>query len=228
MQQDKIWDHLQNDENPDQFFSVARQRFMMKHLAKESTVLNIGVGSGVLERLGCAKGIEMYSLDPSERAIERLRQTLGMGHRAQSGYAQAIPFDADIFDAVVLSEVLEHLDDDVLNASLEEVRRVLKPSGFLLVSTPYRENLATSTAVCPSCGTVFHKVGHVRSFDKTQMRRVLETHSFQVGSLWVTTFVDWHRKGIKNFVKSILRVFLAKLGEGVANPHLVVIAKKHL
>lgn len=226
MNQDKIWDYFQNQEHSDQYFSEARQRYMLRSLRKGSTVLNIGVGSGAIERLGCEKGVEMYSLDPSKRTIDRLRQDLRMGFRAQVGYAQAIPFDDDKFDAVVMSEVLEHLDDDILSASLDEARRVLKPSGFMLASTPYRERLVSNRVVCPSCGNVFHKMGHVQAFDKLRMQQLLEMHGLRMNRACITTFVDWRRKGIRNFVKSILRVFLARLGEGIADPHLVVIAKK--
>ncbi len=226
MKQDKIWDHFQNDGHQDTNFPEARQRFMLDYLKQGSTVLNIGVGSGALERLGLEKGIEMYALDPGEKAIERLRKNFGMGERAQAGYAQAMPFGDGSFDTVVMSEVLEHLDDEVLAASLTEVWRVLKPGGFLLASTPFHEDLAAKQVVCPACGTVFHKVGHVQSFDKLRMRNLLETHGFKVNRLWVTTFVDWQRKGIKNHIKSMLRIFLARLGEGIADPHVLVIAHK--
>jgi len=42
----------------------------------------------------------------------------------------------------------------------------------------------------------------------------------------VTSFVDWRRKGVKNLLKSVLRVMLAHWGEAIADPHLVVIARK--
>jgi len=228
MEQDKIWDHLQNEECFERNFSEARQRFIVRYLVSQSAVLNIGVGGGVLERLGCQKGVLMHSLDPSEKAIERLRSNLSMGERAKHGYAQAIPFAEESFDGVVMSEVMEHLDDDVLAAALAEVWRVLKPNGFLLASTPYREDLASSRVVCPSCGTVFHKMGHVRSFDKSNMRNLLKKNGFFVNKTFVTTFVDWRRKGVWNFVKSTLRLLLARMGEGMADPHLVVLAEKRL
>lgn len=46
----------------------------------------------------------------------------------------ALPYAANTFDAVILSEVLEHLDDDV--AGLKEAYRVLKPGGVVAITVP--------------------------------------------------------------------------------------------
>jgi SAM-dependent methyltransferase len=226
MEQEKIWDYFQNEGLGDGKFPEARQRFMLRFLQAGTSVLNVGVGAGALERLGLEKGVQMYALDPSEKAIERLRESLGMAGRAQAGYAQAIPFPDGSFDMVVMSEVLEHLDDAVLAQSLLEVHRVLKPSGSLLASTPYREDLGAKHVVCPQCGSVFHHMGHMQSFDKPRMRLVIEQSGLRVQRLWVSTFIDWRRQGAGSFLKSLIRLALARMGEGIADPHLLVIAKK--
>ena len=48
---------------------------------------------------------------------------------------QAFPFADASFEAVVMTEILEHLFDDV--HALEEARRVLRHSGRLIVSVPF-------------------------------------------------------------------------------------------
>lgn len=46
-----------------------------------------------------------------------------------------LPYADNTFDAVILSEVLEHLDDDV--AGLKEALRVLKPGGVVAITVPH-------------------------------------------------------------------------------------------
>lgn len=226
MQQEKIWDYFQNEGRGERKSTIARQRFIVYYLKPKHAVLNIGLGDGGLEQLGMAKGVKMHTLDPNAKAIERLRQTLGMGERAQTGYAQKIPFQNGNFDTVVMCEVLEHMEDQSLVEALREVLRVLKPGGFLMASTPYKENIRFHRVVCPNCGDIFHKVGHMQSFDQAKMRNILKGQGFKVDKLWVSTFVDWQRKGLKNLLKSLLRVLLARMGENIAGPHLIVIASK--
>jgi len=46
----------------------------------------------------------------------------------------SLPYPDNTFDAVILSEILEHIDDDV--AGLREVYRVLKPNGVVAITVP--------------------------------------------------------------------------------------------
>lgn len=92
MEQQKIWDHLQNEGLTYGHFSEARPRVVARYLRPGTSVLNVGVGAGTLEALCLAKGVGIHSVDPSPRTIERLRVELGMGERAQVGYGQALPF----------------------------------------------------------------------------------------------------------------------------------------
>lgn len=51
------------------------------------------------------------------------------------GNIYALPFPDDFFDGVILSEILEHIEDDV--AGLREVWRVLKPGGVVAITVPH-------------------------------------------------------------------------------------------
>lgn len=50
-------------------------------------------------------------------------------------FAESLPFRDAVFDAVICSEMLEHVPDPM--AVIKEISRVLKPNGVLLASVPF-------------------------------------------------------------------------------------------
>jgi ubiquinone/menaquinone biosynthesis C-methylase UbiE len=124
------------------------------------------------------KGLNIYSLDPDRKTIERLNN---ITKKAYVGYSNAIPFQEGFFDCVVMSEVIEHLSDETLDASLKEIERVLKPRGQFIGSTPANEDLLISICVCPNCGARFHKYGHMQSFTKKRIAELLKERFESVG-----------------------------------------------
>ncbi|RXZ43459.1 class I SAM-dependent methyltransferase [Crenobacter cavernae] len=177
MEQTKIWEHFQNDEAGagDTFNSGPRYKFIAKHIPSGASALNIGVGAGGLERLLYEKKVKIYCLDPSEKSIENLRNKYDLDECAQSGFSQSMPFPDNTFDFVVMSEVLEHLTNEVIEATVAEVKRVLKPGGTFIATVPAEENIAASQVCCPHCGELFHRWGHVQVFDEGKIEQLLES-----------------------------------------------------
>ena len=211
MKQEHIWDYFQN-EAPGSFDgSVARQAYLARNLGHTEKVLNIGVGVGILEKIALSRGIDIYSLDPIERSIESLRDRLGMGEKAKVGYSQDIPFPDAFFEGVVMSEVLEHLSDEVLNETLTEVYRVLVRGGRFVGTVPSREDLSQQVVICPCCGNRFHRWGHAQSFDPTHIRSLL-SDQFQVEALSERNFVTWKTLNWKGKLSSFLKVSLRRFG----------------
>ena len=211
--QEKIWEHFQNEGVESFSRSLGRLEFLARRLSPTKRVLNIGVGNGSLELLATTKGVDIWSLDPSERAIDSLRQSLGMGVKAQAGYSQALPFPDFHFDTVVMSEVLEHLDEAVLEKTLDEVHRVLRVSGVFIGTVPARENLADSLVVCPCCGLQFHRWGHVSSFDVNRLSSILATR-FNVVEVSEQFFIDWESAGWWRKLQGLIKQFLSWRGVG--------------
>lgn len=211
--QERIWEYFQG-EGIDAFSqSRGRLEFLVRRLVPGTRVLNIGVGSGLLESLAMTRGVDIWSLDPSERAIQRLRQLFSMGEKAQAGYSQAMTFSDAHFDVVVMSEVLEHLDDTVLEATLHEVHRVLREGGVFMGTVPARENLADSLVVCPQCEAKFHRWGHKRSFDIDQVSAMLTTQFFVI-EVSERFFIDWESVGWWRKLQGLLKKFLSWRGIG--------------
>jgi len=211
--QEKIWEYFQSDGVDTFSRNRGRQEFLVRQLLRGSIILNIGVGNGALESLALKKGIKVHTLDPSERAILRVREELNLLDSARVGYSDAIPFPDATFDVVVMSEVLEHLDEEKLRKSLDEVRRVLKAGGRFIGTVPARENLLESTLVCPKCGIRFHRWGHQRSFDVGQMRQILESQFADV-RVAERFFIDWETVGLWQKFKGLIKKLLSWQGVG--------------
>ena len=78
----------------------------------------------------------------------------------------------------------------------------------------------------PRCGLRFHRWGHIQSFDKGRMQELIQRAGLAVERLQIDTFIDWRRRGGIAFCKSAIRLVFARLGEPLADPHLIAIARK--
>jgi SAM-dependent methyltransferase len=119
------------------------------------TVLDVGCGDGtVTNRLG--DHYDVVGLDIARAALAHVTVPTVVGT------ATDLPFDDRSFDAVVLSEVLEHLDDDTYAQARSEAARVAGQT--IVVTVPNREVLRDSAVRCPRCRTLFSPWQHKRSF----------------------------------------------------------------
>jgi len=229
VKQDNIWDFFQNRHEVDAFKRARpRYEFLSKKIAPSLKVLNIGVGKGGLEDILIAKNVDMFCLDPSVKSIEAIRHRHGLKEKAQVGYSQSMPFDDSYFDAVVMSEVLEHLDEDVTRLTLNEVKRVLKPGGIFIGTVPANEVLADNLVICPDCEKTFHRWGHVQSFSPARMLQLLFHFGFVDCQVEVRAFPDWNRRGAINLVKSGVRYILGRAGLSIANPNIYFNVRRSL
>lgn len=223
--QDHFWDRYQNEWVESFAGSRSRLRYLVRLARCAGPVLNIGVGGGQFEQQALAEGLDVYALDPSERAIEGLRQRLGLGAKAQVGYGQAMPFADDFFGAVVVSEVLEHLADEELAATLAEIHRVLRPGGRILGTVPARERLAENLVVCLHCNASFHRWGHHQSFDRERMVELLSAR-FEAASACERPFVNWSTLNWKGRIAGAAKLLLARLGVHGGHENVVFSATK--
>ncbi|MFC6768091.1 class I SAM-dependent methyltransferase, partial [Natrinema soli] len=92
-----------------------------------------------------------------------------------SGDALRLPFEDGAFDIVCCTEVLEHIPD--YEAAVDELRRVCAPGGTLAVSVPR----AGPERICWALSDEYHEVegGHVRIFDREELRAAIERRGFR-------------------------------------------------
>jgi SAM-dependent methyltransferase len=100
-------------------------------LPAHARILDAGCGSGrnmvELSTRGPVTGVEL-----SDTSVE-LARARGAGE-VVAGSVLEMPFDSDSFDLAASLDVIEHLKDDL--GALRELRRVVAPGGWLLVTVP--------------------------------------------------------------------------------------------
>lgn len=96
-----------------------------------ASLLDVGCGEGRLCRMARAWGMKTTGLDPTRGLLNRARELDPAGHYVEAS-AEAMPFEAAAFDAVV--SYLSLIDIPDYRAAIAEMARVLKPGGTLLVA----------------------------------------------------------------------------------------------
>ena len=122
---------------------------ILRHIDKNSFVLDLGAGSGFLEQMNFRGTVgKVCGLDPGPSVLANPHLD-----EAKVGSGEAIPWPERTFDVVFACNVLEHLSNP--EAVFSEVFRVLKPGGTFLAKTPNRFHYVTLIAQLTP--TSFHK-----------------------------------------------------------------------
>ena len=99
----------------------------------ELTILDVGCGTGqytqALTKLGKVVGV-----DVSPEAIRLNSMNSNPNSFLIRGCAEKLPFPEERFDLVWATSIIEHLRED--RAALQEIVRVLKPGGKVVISVP--------------------------------------------------------------------------------------------
>ena len=148
------------------------------------TVLDIGCGEGrhsiglYVDKEVNAIGIDL-SMEDMKTARSRIKDFSITDTNISScvfgvGDIKSLPFKDNVHDAVICSEVLEHLDS--LDNAVSEIVRVLKPGGVLAVSVPR----FIPELICWKLSSEYSKTpgGHVRIFKQKNLKQLILKEKF--------------------------------------------------
>ncbi len=172
--------------------SLEKRRFhliacLVPH-SEVSCVLDAGCGSGWLSEILYRQGFTVHAIDLGLDSIRRASARIGSllaqasGSRNERavyftlGDAYRLPYEDGYFDAVVASEIIEHLERP--GEAVQEFARVIRPGGILVVSTPYNEKIEYT--LCIHCNRKTPINAHLHSFDEKKIEQLLEVAGFSL------------------------------------------------
>ena len=112
--------------------------------------------------------------------------------RHDAAQSDTLPFDNDRFDAVTMLAVFEHIPRPALVQLVREIRRVLKPGGCYLLTTPaaWADPLLR---LCSALGLVSREEidEHQARYTHARIRRILVEGGFNPGKMRMGYFGLW-------------------------------------
>jgi 2-polyprenyl-6-hydroxyphenyl methylase/3-demethylubiquinone-9 3-methyltransferase len=127
-----LWARLPDELEPPDW--ELRRSFLVGDLRARDRVLDLGSGAGDFTADIAGAGFEVVGVDVAEAAISRARSRHPELDFRVAPIDGPLPLEDGAFDLVWASEVIEHIADTA--RWLSEVRRVLRPGGRLLLTTP--------------------------------------------------------------------------------------------
>lgn len=232
--QEKVWGGTKLRLSP-KYLGYLRLKYTLDDLKKvKGKILDAGCGGG-----GFAKAIkhyrsdlEVYGIDISKKAIAHAKKD-SLGVNFEVGDLYSLPFEDGFFEAVVIEDVLEHLERP--HEALDEINRVLKKGGIFSAFVPVEGTIFSLHFWLEKLGWRAKErlAGHIQKFNKPKLRSGLREAGLEVDDLRHSvhllgqlvdvaffTFLDWtgkkleigleddlKRKPIKRFLKdSIARI----------------------
>ncbi len=177
-----------------------RYRGALRMLGEGSRGLTLDVGCGpgrLLRLLEKSQTSTTVGLDISFRALVRSRQRFSLSALLVAGDGARLPFTDESFQTVLSTDTLEHLTSP--EHGLQEMARVLKPNGRLVITTPGKlESVASALGIYQSFqpfdqAVPFAKVRDVLRSSNVRIRK-FEFHPPSLGHLIYSLIVGRSHK----------------------------------
>ena len=155
-----------------------RVKMLSSHLKPGMTVLELGCGTGSFTRELARSGAEIVAIDVSPELLEIAKLNCSVPNvRFQIQNAYSLSYSEAVFDSVVGSSVLHHLE---IEEALRDVYRVLKPEGTICFTEPNMLN--PQIAIQKNIPWIKQKLGDSpdeTAFFRWPLRRFLERAGYR-------------------------------------------------
>ncbi len=137
-------------------------------LIRGKNILDAACGEGYGTALLAQEAAWVTGVDISPDAIARAKENYGTCRNIEFMEASiaTLPFADQSMDVVVSFETIEHVPEDIQRRFLDEIARVLKKDGFLIMSTPNKEIYSDRPG--------YHNEFHIKEFYKEEFLEFLK------------------------------------------------------
>lgn len=196
---------------------------------REAGILDIGCGYGrYLMALELAGYGNAYGIDVSKEQIAYAQERLGVRNCMRADALEFLNDKSDVYDVILLLDVMEHLDVAYAIDLCHAVRRALKPDGLFIVQVP--------NGLSPLCPHLYADLTHQRAFTTDSVEQMLRIGGF---GNFRHAATPTPVRGLKSLVrrtvwetiinpllKAYLLVVMGSTLGGIYTPNLLTVTKK--
>lgn len=205
-------------------FLLYETRFIDKRVinleGEKLNVLDYGCSFGYLLILLKSLGHNVYGVDSSEYACNKLRPSIEAGHIFNQSCGEKIPLDDGFFDLITTFDMIEHLDNkndnEEFRKMITESHRLLKKDGRMLIATPNYSTMAKIVHKIVGKGWIYSSEIHRKLMKKKEIKNMVGSH-FSVEHIHYDT---WSAKPLRRLVDDY---FSSKFH---LSTHIVFVLKK--
>ncbi|MBK7377413.1 MAG: class I SAM-dependent methyltransferase [Ignavibacteriales bacterium] len=161
--------------------------------SKDTRIADIGCGSGaVLHRLKDELGFtKTNGFDLNNSNIDFARRFRNIEIENVDVYDMG---GEQLYDIVITTENIEHVSDP--QKYLKQIQKIIKPGGYLLLTTPHNDKLATK--LMGLSGDHFCAPNHQNYFNSINLTNLLNQYKFSVLKVWTDNTIKFD---VYQFVK---------------------------
>jgi SAM-dependent methyltransferase len=151
----------------------------LKYADKNSTILDIGFGSGellmLLQKFGC-KNWSLWGVDMSNEAVKKIKSK-GINAICSNIDNLSWPRETPKPNIIIMNQVIEHLNDPAL--VINKCHQLLDEDGILIVETP-STNAWDFQIFKKKYWGGYHTPRHWNLFNETSLSFILKNNNFQI------------------------------------------------
>lgn len=201
-------------------YTLARKYAMISRFQSKGKILDIGCATGQFLHYMAARGWSSTGIEPDDQTRARAIAEYGL---------QVFPerelnaFTPGSFDVITMWHVLEHVSD--LNGRIEQIKKLLKPGGTLIVAVPNCE--AHDAVTYGAFWAGYDLPRHLYHFTQTDMKWLMEKSGLQIieiipmrfDAFYVSLLSEKYKSGKMRWLPALWNGFWSNVKAGQNNSY---------